>query len=433
MISIYRLLYSIVFLLALVLGSVFSSKLRRYFKMRLLNSKSTEGPTRPHLTAPPGNKKVILVHAASGEAEYAFPVISRLKQKHPQSYIVCTYYSPSYADKIQAHPDIDQALPLPFDFPGPIKNLLHTLKPEMILISRTDLWPEFLHQARLQKIPVILFSRTESETRSWFKILIKRWIYKYLHTVSVVSEVDAQNAARFLPPSVNLKCHGDTRWDQVFEKIKPFKDQTPPLGAHTAFFVAGSTWEPDLEPLLKAWRPAFGTLVIAPHEIHPAQIEKLQKRLEALNLRSHLYSQTPDLSIFKKSEGDVLIIDEMGVLFKIYMGAYGALIGGSFKGKVHSVMEALACQTPVIVGPYYKNNREAMIYSQKPLLLGTTDPLKVVNVCMDHIQMQKVIAGLHQRFLDSTDSSLPPPPPLCTEMEVSPSDSLVDDLLKPMA
>lgn len=389
MIRLYRPLYAFVLILAFLLGPLFSKKLRQYFWMRL---------KQRNLPSLPKDQFVILIHAASGEAEYAFPLVERLKEQIPNSFIVCSYYSPSYADKIKTHPHVDFALPLPLDLPGPLHSFLSHLQPQLILISRTDLWPEFLHQAQRKQIPTLLFSRTEEVTTNPFKIWIKRWIYKQLHSISVVSNEDHQNVLKILEGTPldqrpKVLTHGDTRWDQAFSKILPLKTQA--FLPHP-FFVAGSTWDEDLKPLLKAWRPAYGTLVIAPHEIHETSLQKLEKQLEGLNLRSHRYSKVSAAqNEFTNPEGEALIIDQMGVLYKSYLGAYGAFIGGSFKKKVHSVMEALVCQTPVIVGPHYQNNREATQYLKVPL----ENSLSVVNVSQDAKQLQQQIEALHQRYI----------------------------------
>jgi 3-deoxy-D-manno-octulosonic-acid transferase len=58
-----------------------------------------------------------------------------------------------------------------------------------------------------------------------------------------------------------------------------------------------------------------------------------------------------------------LIFDQKGWLAELYQLAQVALIGGSFKEQVHSVMEALGCGLPVLVGPCYKNNREAIEFT----------------------------------------------------------------------
>ena len=60
----------------------------------------------------------------------------------------------------------------------------------------------------------------------------------------------------------------------------------------------------------------------------------------------------------------VLIIDQIGILADLYKWADWALIGGSFKGKVHSVMEALSQGCYTFVGPFHGNNREALEFKK---------------------------------------------------------------------
>jgi 3-deoxy-D-manno-octulosonic-acid transferase len=67
------------------------------------------------------------------------------------------------------------------------------------------------------------------------------------------------------------------------------------------------------------------------------------------------YSQTENWS-----QHQVLILDQIGCLQEIYAWGDLAFVGGSFKDKVHSVMEPLAAGLPVMVGPHHNNNREAL-------------------------------------------------------------------------
>lgn len=445
MIALYRLFYSLMFMLALPVGLVFSKKLRKYLKTRMEIKDPVDIPRF---------KKVILIHAASGEAEYAFPVARRLKAEIPDCFIVFSYYSPSYEEKIKADPHVDLALPLPLDFPGAIQSFLNQIQPQLILISRTDLWPEFLHQSHRRNIPICLFSRTQQPKKSFISALIQRWIFKKLSLISAVTEEDVKNLKKILlSKNISLKNttsvlslpqvvqHGDTRWDQVFYKTEGLRAQS---FLPTPFFVLGSTWPEDLKPMLKAWKPQFGTLVIAPHEINQTQLNQLEKQLIELKLRPLRHSLIKDPLSEIKPYGDVVIIDQLGVLYRSYMGAYGALIGGSYKAKVHSVMEALACQTPVIVGPYYKNNREATTYLDQPLWGAQAT---VVQTALTPESLQDAIEILYQRYLSLTgDKALASEntkagaltsqyletiwkDPIVLETTRSPSQELVSDLV----
>ena len=89
-------------------------KIREGLKLRWKNIESKKLPS---------NKDPIWIHCSSGEFEYAKPIIRAQKESDPETPIIVSYYSPTYRSNIEAHPDVDFSLPLPWDLPGPISSL----------------------------------------------------------------------------------------------------------------------------------------------------------------------------------------------------------------------------------------------------------------------------------------------------------------------
>jgi 3-deoxy-D-manno-octulosonic-acid transferase len=56
----------------------------------------------------------------------------------------------------------------------------------------------------------------------------------------------------------------------------------------------------------------------------------------------------------------MLLLDRVGVLAECYRHADWVMVGGSFRGKVHNVMEPAAWAKPITVGPHYGNSPEAV-------------------------------------------------------------------------
>jgi 3-deoxy-D-manno-octulosonic-acid transferase len=108
---------------------------------------------------------------------------------------------------------------------------------------------------------------------------------------------------------------------------------------------------PAISEILKEQRLR---LILAPHEPHPDHLKQIEDRLQQAHIPSTRYSRATTW------ETPVLIIDQVGYLAEAYCHANIAFVGGSFRKKVHSVMEPLAAGLPVIVGPYHQNNREAL-------------------------------------------------------------------------
>lgn len=122
-------------------------------------------PTEPRLSTVLWARP-IWIHAASGEVEYAKPVIRELKEQFPEIPILMTYFSPSAVKLLQKVEGLDFAVPLPFDQATKIRAFIHYCQPLAVLFARTDVWPELALQLRQKNIPTLLFSATLADNSS---------------------------------------------------------------------------------------------------------------------------------------------------------------------------------------------------------------------------------------------------------------------------
>ncbi len=342
------------------LASPFHPKLSRFIRMR----KKTDGQY-------PWEKidiqDCILIHAASGEFEYAKPVIRELLKRKEK--VLVTYYSPSYEKQIQEFPGI-YSCPFPWDRPHIMKDFLSRIHPKAILITRTDLWYHFLKTAYGLKIPVYLFSATlnaksSKVTNSWIRAYYQD-LLQFVNRIFCVTFDDQKNIYEyFLHP--NVEAIGDTRFDQALERLKfpkTIKDHLMYANGQKLGYtlIAGSTWPEDETKIFKVAKllsPHSIKVAIAPHEPTPGHIKHLQQLAQKVGLQSVLYSQAPSWP-----PGHVLIVDKIGILADLYKWGDWAFVGGSFKKQVHSVMEPLTHGCMTFVGPFHINNREAVDFQK---------------------------------------------------------------------
>jgi 3-deoxy-D-manno-octulosonic-acid transferase len=149
---------------------------------------------------------------------------------------------------------------------------------------------------------------------------------------------------------------GDTRFDRVAAIAKSSKDIpiVEKFAGQKPLLIAGSTWKPDEELLARFINETNAIkLVIAPHEVTPENVNKLEKLLKKPSVR---FSLADPLSIHKS---EVLIIDTMGILSSLYRYGKIAYIGGGFGVGIHNILEASTFGLPVIFGPKYQKFREA--------------------------------------------------------------------------
>lgn len=346
---------------------------------------------RQDLVLPAMDSRPIWIHASSGEIEYAKSVIRKARAEYPQATILVTYSSPSALKLIKNFPGINFVLPLPWDHRDLVANFLAHIKPQICLIARTDVWPEFSYQLNKLQIPTLLFSATLAQGSSRTGFLARSLTRFALNQLSEIHCVSASDEEEFqkLKISTSLHCHGDTRYDQVYYRLhhpQPLKIQLYPQSQGGLTLVAGSTWPADEAVLLPALKNFFnqkGKLLIAPHEVKEERIQNLEKKFRELGLETLRYSKAEK----EWAKEPVMILDQVGHLQEIYTWGDFAFVGGSFKDKVHSVMEPLAAGLPVIVGPLHKNNREALEFQNYSI----TPELKMVNVAHSEAEMKDLL------------------------------------------
>lgn len=337
-----------------ILSPLLPEKIRLLFADRKKNRES-----KLNLRAP-----CILVHAASGEIEYAKPVIRAIRQRWPHFQIVVSYFSPS-AKKLHQGLDVAAIVPLPFDRPALVKAFLDQYSPSVVLIARSDLWPEFMFQCHQRGIHSVLFSATASASRPVVDFIgrsMRSFTLSQLSLISCVSEDDASVFRKLTDTPILVQ--GDTRYEQVLERLKNAKvlPVIKDLVAGKKIAVLGSTWPEDDEVFLAiASQEKRLRWIWAPHEIDDNKMTSLTQNLSAAGLQVQRFSEV------QRWTSDVLLVDRVGVLAELYCWGDFAFVGGSFKSKVHSVMEPLAAGIPVVVGPCHGNNREAIDFQRVQL------------------------------------------------------------------
>lgn len=366
-IKLYPFIYSPLLWL-LTFFKFFNPKIKKGFKLRKPGANKVlpwldwEAESRP-----------LWFHCASGEFEYAKPVIRRMKQKYPQTKIMVTYFSPSVVKSLEASQDVDFFCPMPWDQKKHWRKFIDHHKPQALLVARTDLWPLMLTEAKRQKVPRLLFSKTAKTHRGFFKKFMEKRLLPLFNDVFCASLTDQENLKTLLPHFNSIHNSGDTRYDQCLYRLQHGRPLKTLKNFSKKVFIAGSTWPSDEYILLPTIKERIHdvSFIIAPHEPNQKHLSKLTELLEAKKIGYQFYSQ-----IQSWNPAEVLIIDEVGILADLYAWGNYAFVGGSMDRSVHSVMEPLAQGLLCFVGPEHENNREAMIFREEKI--GDMTPVQVV-------------------------------------------------------
>lgn len=310
---------------------------------------------------PKTETKRIWMHCASlGEFEQGRPLLEELKIKNPELKIVLTFFSPSGYEVMKDYKGADYVLYLPMDSPFNAGKFLDAVNPSLVLWVKYEYWFYYLEELRKRKIPVILVSgifRYNQPFFKWYGAIWRQMLKSFNHFF--VQNDESKELLEQLGFTNNVTTSGDTR----FDRVKAIAEDFEPLPLIDVFcgnsqvIVAGSTWEEDEIELLHFVKanPAV-KFIIAPHEIDEENLKDVKQEFT----NSIFYSELLQTTNYKSEAANILIIDNIGMLSRLYKYATIAYVGGGFgEDGVHNVLEAAVYGKPVIFGPVYEKYIEA--------------------------------------------------------------------------
>ena len=370
----YRIAYLFFWLLSFALLP-FSKKLRlgilgrRGLLLRLKTAKAT------WISKGLSSEPYWFHFASSGELEQAIPIAEEIKRKDSSASILFTFFSPSGQKGValeilrrqRAHKTLpwDAADYVPLDLPWQVGAALNIVTPKALILINREIWPELIFQSHQKQIPIYLFSAFFPSIKSK---MLKIW-RPYLKLLKQIGTVGDSSTQLLLgtEASLNVISVGDTRIERVLQR-KELQLSAPAWGAfltQRSLFVAASLWDEDFEALKPAiekiakefplWR-----ICLVPHEPTEALILKIKaygKEKGILFRRFSHFLETPD-------DTSPLIMDRVGFLAELYRFSQLTFVGGSFKSKVHNVLEPAAYHNAIITGPFIQNSFEATEMNQ---------------------------------------------------------------------
>lgn len=305
------------------------------------------------------NDKVIWMHAASlGEYEQGLPIVQKYKKENPKDKVVISFFSPSGYEVCKNSPNADVVVYLPLDTFSNMKAFIEAVNPSIAIFVKYEIWPVCLHILKEKEIKTILISAIFSKRQVYFKAyggFFVPALKKFSHIF--VQDLKSKELLKELGIE-NVTVGGDTRFDRVWEIRKrdnnlPFMDRF--LGKSPCF-VFGSSWREDMAvfaPFINSYKGDF-KFAIAPHKTDQMTVEEIKKNIKKDVVLFSQVEKTEDLS-----EKNILIVDTIGILTKIYSYASIAYVGGGMKTGLHNTLEPAVWKIPVIIGREYSKFLEA--------------------------------------------------------------------------
>jgi 3-deoxy-D-manno-octulosonic-acid transferase len=292
-------------------------------------------------------------------------VIEAFRTQYPDARIVLTFFSPSGYEVRKNYDVVDLVCYLPVDTQANVRQFLDVIQPDVALFIKYEFWFNYLTELKKRQIKTILFSaifRPNQPFFKWYGAFHRQMLFCFdsvlvqnQASADLLKSIDYQNSI----------VAGDTRFDRVAEiskTVKPLPDIEAFKGADPLLIV-GSAWPDDMEvliPFINNFKKPL-KIIIAPHEIDRAQIEKWRYQMPDVRCEmwgNRILNHTSD--IVHLTSIKLLFIDSVGLLSSLYQYADFAFIGGAFGDGLHNILEPAVFGIPIFFGDkFYDKFQEA--------------------------------------------------------------------------
>lgn len=339
---------------------IFLTLLPFYYIVRVIQKKYLYGWREKlgFLKSPDLGEKVIMLHGVSvGEIIALENLTKKTKETFPDYKIVITTGTKTGQDIAhKKYAEIaDFITYFPFDIPFAVNSFLNKVRPSVVLIAETELWPNFAYYCKKKNIPLFVINGRISDStfnaykrlKFFFKHILSN--YTGLFTQSI-EDRDKLIAIGANPQTTEFM--GNLKFD-----IKKL-DVSIAIGkGENKLIIAGSTHKGEDEIVLEAFKNVKQKVSNAKLLLASRHLERIPDIVELVKSTGLSYGFRSKGDTF--AEKDIILLDTMGELGKMYAICDFAFIGGSFnKTGGHNPLEAAVYNKPVITGPCIHNFKD---------------------------------------------------------------------------
>jgi len=313
----------------------------------------------------PTRRPSIWIHAVSvGEALAARSLLQPLRERFPDHLLfVSTTTVTGNAVAQRSLGGADGIFFAPFDLRGPVGRALDTVRPSLLVLVETEIWPNLIHEARRRGVGVAIVNGRLSESSYARYRRVRRLMARVLTEVDLFLMQGNDHARRIGglgAPSERVRVLGNLKFDAVTAAAAT--DEIARLFERAAghpLWVAGSTMPGEEKMVLAALRKVRErvpevALVMAPR--HPERFGEMPALVQAAGFAC---VRRTDLAPGAWTNGSVVVLDTIGELAQVYSLASVVFVGGSLVPTGgHNVLEPAVAGKAVVVGPHMQNFRE---------------------------------------------------------------------------
>ena len=316
----------------------------------------------------------IWVHGASlGEVITLRPFLRALADIYGRNRVICTATTIDGLRQLQKDEICGFSTLLPIELPAFTVPFIERIRPRLMLISETEIWPLLLDTLARKKVPYGIINGRLNERSVRLMRIVWPLFESAINNMAFVFPQEKQYQRRFRilgVPVEKQKQLGCFKYDIAEQRLDLASiRQRFGIPAQRQVICFGSTHPGEEEIILKALEPLWpkldATVIIAPR--HIKRTEEVEELLKSYNLDYEKVSEaTP-------AARRVILVDTMGELRNFYAISSLSFVGGSLiKRGGHNLMEPAAFARPILTGPHTTNFRYEM------MALNRADAVKTV-------------------------------------------------------
>ncbi len=315
----------------------------------------------------------IWVHAVSvGETLSAVPLVQALSGAYPARPIVISHVTPA-GRKVgeQRLPNVAARFYLPLDWAWSVRRALKIIRPAVLLIMETEIWPNLLQAAQQTQCRVAIVNARISDRSFRRYRRVRPFMRRVLQSVDhfyAQSEADAERLRQIGVPAEKVTVTGNLKYDIAPPSPNSWVAETKQRLAdmrRAPVWLAASTMPGEerlLLPVARAVRERFprALWMVAPR--HPSRFDEVEQLLKDSGLRTVRRTRLDGMSEESRSaleSAEALLLDTMGELAAsfdladvVFMGGTLAPTGG------HNLIEPALAGKAILIGPHMENFRD---------------------------------------------------------------------------
>jgi 3-deoxy-D-manno-octulosonic-acid transferase len=402
--------YNLLLLLALLMGAP-------YWLFRILTQPRYREGLRERLGGVldrlgAGIDRTIWVHAVSvGEVMAISRFIQELETRAPGVRVVVSTTTRTGQKLARERFGNARCFYFPLDLPWVVQRVVRVVRPALLVLTESELWPNMLHACSRRRIPVVVVNGRVSD-RSLPRYLRLRAAWKpFLSALSLVLAQSEEDRRRFIQigvPQSRVRAGGNLKFDVRMASLLPIVEAVrAQLPAGARVLVCGSTLEGEEAMLLDAWtevcaRVPNAVMILAPRHperfLHVASL--LQERRMTWHQRSSWMRDAKSIQ-----PGSILLLDTIGELASLYALAHLAFVGGSLvPAGGHNPLEPAQFGVPVLSGPHYANFRGIVDRLLTREAIQIVSPQTLAAVLIDLLSHPEAAERMGARALEVFDS-----------------------------